>query len=212
MKTYGKVTGLVATLAALAVSGIALADHNPNHGTGKEKPKGSPGQVKSKSSISVVNLCEPASTNADLLPGAYLKVTSTITNESEQTVDIAQIVIDGFQLVPDRIDTERPDKKPKKVWRDVGSTQYPDNPMLPFPIPVDPEGVNPVQYEVYIDLCKQPTLRSDAVALNAKSQIVVDGVDGRNFLANCDDPDPDDDIDQSEIDLEDYPGLECPTP
>ena len=60
MTAQGKVTHIITVVAALAMSGMALADHNPNHGTGKEKPKDPPGKPVSKSGIEVVSLCEPA--------------------------------------------------------------------------------------------------------------------------------------------------------
>ena len=207
MKVHGKVASIVVAVAALAVSGIAFAEPDPDELPPKDKPKGSPGQVKSKSSIEVDNLCEPAFENGaePPVPGDYLKVTSTITNQSEEPVVVGKIVVDGFQFIPEPTDPDGQGKKPKKVWTAVGNTEYPgpdDAP--PFEIPVDPEDGNPVIYEVYINLCEQPRLSRDAVALNVRSQIVVDE---RHFFNNCDDPDPDDGIDQSRIDLEE---LELP--
>jgi hypothetical protein len=209
MNAQENVAHIVAVVAALALSGIALADHNPNHGTGKDKPKDPPGKPVSKSSIEVVSLCEPAYLNQADAPGNYLKVTSAITNQSEEIVEIDTIMVDGFQLVP--VTTEPDAKgKGKKRWTAVGNTQYPGTPAPPFTIDVDPEGVDPISYSVYIDLCQAPTLSADAVALNVTSQIMVDG---RNFTNNCDDPNPDDEIDQSKIDLEQLvPPLSCSGP
>jgi hypothetical protein len=100
--------------------------------------------------------------------------------------------------------------RPENRWTAVGNTQYPGTPAPPFTIDVDPEGVDPISYSVYIDLCQAPTLSADAVALNVTSQIMVDG---RNFTNNCDDPNPDDEIDQSKIDLEQLvPPLSCSGP
>jgi hypothetical protein len=207
MKTYGKVTTIVAAVAALAVSGIALAEPDPDRVPSKDKPKGSPGDAKSKSSIEVVNTCEPAFENEAGVPGDYLKVTSKITNESEEIVVVDEIIVDGFQFVPDSTDSEGRGKKPKKVWKLVGHTEYPGSPAPSFEIPVDPEGDDAVFYEVYINLCQQPTLGTEAVALNVTSEIVVDN---RSFFNNCDDPYPDDEIDQSRIDLEELePPLDC---
>jgi hypothetical protein len=137
MKTYGKVTGMVAALAALAVSGIALANHVEGHEPAtKEKPKGAPGDVKSKFSIEVENHCTfDASANV-------LTVKSTIWNQSEEKVTITAAFVDGFQLVPDRV------QKNKKTWKDVGTEQYPEDPKVPFSIDPDPEGMNPEEYTV----------------------------------------------------------------
>lgn len=208
MAVHRNITGIIAAVAAIALSGIALADHNPHHGTGKEKPKDEPGKPVSKSSIAVVTLCEPAFVNDADSPvrGDYLKVTSTITNESEGIVEIDTIVVDGFQLVPVPAGPEEKGKG-KKRWTAVGDTQYPGNPAPPFSIDVDPERDDPVSYTVYIDLCEVPKLAAEAVGLNVTSQIMVDG---RNFTNNCDDPDPNDEIDQSGIDLEQLdPPLSC---
>jgi hypothetical protein len=192
MKRHGRVTGIVAALAAVAVSGIALADHNPGHS--KEKPKDAPGKPVSKFSIKLQNLCVPDE-------GANkLTVYSTITNGTSGITDpvqIDQIQVQALQLVPN------PDHPRKKLWDPVGTV---DNNPSPG-ISIEP-GASTV-YEAPIDLCATYALREDAKALNAQVQIMIDG---RNFVANCDDPDPDDGIDQAKIRLEDYPGLQCSSP
>ena len=213
MKTYGRVTGMVAVLAAIAMSGTALADHNPNHGTGKEKPKGSPGKVKSKSSIEVENHCVPDEDTKSLT------VYSRIWNQSEDDVEITYVEVDGFQLVPEPIDPGEEVKR-KKVWTEVGVAKYPKVPTVPFTIVADPEGDDePVTYKVSISLCTSaPLLDAEAESLNVTTQFMIGK---RNFVNNCDDPllegddpDPTDDliedtVDQSQIDIEDYPDLRC---
>ncbi len=191
MKTNGRVTGVVAALAAIAVSGIALADHNPGHS--KQKPKDPAGKPVSKFSIKLENLCVPDEA------GNKLTVYSTITNGTSgitEPVQISQIHVQGLQLVPN------PDNPRKKLWDTVGVVDNNANPG----ISIDPGAFT--VYEASIDLCASDALRDDAKALNVQVQVMVDG---RNFVANCDDPDPDDGIDQAKIRLEDYPGLQCPS-
>jgi hypothetical protein len=191
MKTYGKVTGTVAALVAIAVSGIALADHNPGHSKKKEKdPTGKP---VSKFSIKLENLCVPDEA------GNRLIVKSTITNGTSgisDPVQVSEIHVQGLQLVPN------PENPKKKLWDTVGVVDNNPNPG----ISIDPGAFT--IYEASIDLCASDALRDDAKALNAQVQVIVDG---RNYVANCDDPDPDDGINQAKISLEDYPGLQCPS-
>lgn len=192
MKRHGRVTGIVAALAAVAVSGIALADHNPGHS--KKKPKDGTGQPVSKFSIKLQNLCVPDEGANKLI------VHSTITNGTSGITDPVQIEtiqVNGLQLVPN------PDHPRKKLWDSVGTV---DTKSDPEPT-IDP-GATEV-YTASIDLCMSDPLRGDAKALNAQVQVMIDG---RNFVANCDDPDPDDGIDQAKISLEDYPGLHCSSP
>ncbi len=191
MKTHGTVARLTAALVAIAVSGIALADHNPGHS--KQKPKDPTGKPVSKFSIKLQNLCVP--NEAD----NTLTVYSTVTNGTSgitEPVQIAQIHVQGLQLVPS------PDNPRKKLWDTVGTLDIKTNPE-----PTIEPGASEV-YAATIDLCASDALRDDAKALNAQVQVMVDG---RNFVANCDDPDPDDGIDQAKIRLEDYPGLQCPS-
>jgi hypothetical protein len=209
MKTYGRVTQVTATLAAIAVSGIAIADPDPNRVTGKDKPKGSPGQVKSKSSIEVENECVPYFKNPDDKTGDSLRVISRITNESEDLVTISTAYIEGVQLVPDATK-----KNNKKTWIGVGAVTYPEEPAVPFSIPADPDSVSPpLEYVFDIDLCTmtdQP-LSPEATALNVTTQFMIkEGDEQRNFYNNCDDLDIDgdgdktNDGDQSRIDIEDF--------
>ena len=210
MKTHGKVATIVVGIAALAVSGIALADPDPNRVTGKDKPKGSPGLVKSKGSIEVENECYPYFENPDDKTGDTLKVISRITNESDVDVTITTAEVDGVQLVPDFTT-----KNNKKTWIGVGTVT--DKPAVPLSIPADPDGVNPpMEYVFEIDLCMtdQP-LNPEATALNVTTQFMIkEGDVKRNFYNNCDDLDIDgdgditNDGDQSRIDIEDY-GLGC---
>ena len=86
MKTYGKVTGMIATLAALTVSGIALAKHEPGHGNGP------------KLSIDVENLCEVVFSNGEE-DGIFLRVETTVDdtsdNNNETPAEATQKVIQG---------------------------------------------------------------------------------------------------------------------
>jgi hypothetical protein len=196
MKTYGKVTGIIVSLAALAVSGIAFADPDPNRVKGKEKPGGTgPG---SKFSIEVDNHCLPPDPVDNTMT-----VISKITNESEATIDVDFVEVRGLQLVPDT-DSER--NNPKKIWDTVGAVKK--DPMPEISIL---EGGFDV-YEYTVELCGvTPELQTDATALNVEVQVMVDG---RNFVGNCDNQDIVDDegnqvADESRIDIEDYPGLGC---
>jgi hypothetical protein len=218
MKTYGKVTGIVAAIAALAVSGIALAQPDPNRVTGKDKDKDAPGTPKTKTSVQVVNLCEPVESYYDeskmeTVPGTFLKVTSTITNESGDEIEdslqigpttnleVSQIQVGGLQLV-------KSDGKPgKKEWKPVGAVDYTPNAELT----ILPEQSD--DYIVYLDLCgsyNEP-FDENAIGLNAEVQIMIqegDGAPVRNFVGNCDGEkiyDADGNVigDESQIDLDD---------
>lgn len=210
MKIHGKVTQITAALAALAVSAIALAEPDPNRVTGKDKPKGSPGLVKSKGSVEVENECVPFFKDPKEKTGDSLRVISRITNESEVDVTITTAHVDGVQLVPDTST-----KNNKKNWVGVGSVT--EKPAVPIIIPADPDGANPPgEYVFEIDLCMtdQP-LDPDAAALNVTTQFMIkEGEVERNFYNNCDDLDTDgdgditNDGDQSRIDIADF-GLSC---
>jgi hypothetical protein len=197
MKTHGKVATIVAAVAAMAISSIALAEPNPNRVTGKEKPKNGVGPG-SKFSIEVDNYCKPdSSTNT-------LKIESTITNETEGPVEVGTVDIMGLQLVPDEDpDSER--KNPKKTWVQVGAVKTDIAPGI-----VLEEGGSDV-YEHTIYLCNEtPVLQPDATALNVQVQVMIDG---RNFVGNCDDQNIVDNegnqvADESRIDIEDS-GLGC---
>ena len=192
MKIHGRVTGIIAALTAIAVSGVALADHNPGHS--KQKPKDPPGPPVSKFSIKLQNLCVPDEA------GNRLIVKSTITNGTSGITDpvqIDQIQVQALQLVPN------PDNSKKKLWDTVGVVDNNDNPDISIQPGASFEYVSP------IDLCYSDPLRDDAKALNVQVQVMVDG---RNYAANCDDPDPDDGINQAKISLEEYSGYQCSTP
>jgi hypothetical protein len=208
MRAYGKVTGIVAAIAALAVSDIALAEHDPDHVPSKEKPKGAPGQVKSKFSIEVENHCKfDDETNV-------LTVHSTIWNESEEPVTITDVHVDGFQLLIENDDSTN-NKKKTKIWKSVGRAVYPDDPAVPFQIASDPGGEYPQSYDVLMNLCQNVPLDTDAKALNVTTQFMIND---RNFYGNCDNVDSDEDGDllndgdESRIDLDDpdYDVVECP--
>jgi hypothetical protein len=159
MKTHGKVATSIAALAALAVSGIALADHSPGHS--KEKTKGP------KSSVNITNTCYLSVDNmtSSGVPDHVLKVTTLIEDASDDnstgfTVDSKEVA--GEQSVK----SSEPPKK--QVWKSVGDSQQ------------DP--VNADQFNIH--LCELPVLLDDAKALNASVQVEVDG---RFFLGRCDD-------------------------
>jgi hypothetical protein len=221
MKTYGKVTGMIAAIAAVAVSGIALAQPDPDRVTGKDKHKDAPGTPKTKTSVELVNMCKPVNQyiNAvgDTVKGTFLKVTSTITNESGDGIEddltlvpstdmkVSQIHVGGLQLV------KSGEKPPKKEWKAVGAVDYTPNADITIP----PEESK--DFTVYLDLCHpvEQKLDPNAIALNAEVQIMIyegDDKPARNFIGNCDDPDIYDDIDQSRIDLDDpnYSWINCP--
>jgi hypothetical protein len=206
MKTYGKVIGIIVSLAALAVSGTALAKHKDGHDTGQ-----GPGP---RTSIDVVNLCEPVPQDADDMPGVFLRVTSTITNETGDGVetpveiDVSQVQIRGLQFV------RNPNPPKKKTWVTAGSVHsIPDAGLSILPD-------ESADYVAYINLCASDAIREDATSLNAEIQIMIDD---RSFAGQCDDPllegdDPDptdgieeDTIDQSRIDLDDpqYAWVNC---
>ena len=218
MKTYEKVVSIV---VALAVSSIALANPDPDRVTGKDKDKDPPGTPNTKTSVELVNVCEPVDHyfNADNVevPGIFLKVTSTITNESGDGIDddltlgpstdmeVSQIHVGGLQLV------KSGEKPPKKEWKPVGEVDFTPDAELSIP----PEQSE--DYVVYLDLCspQQYKLDANAIALNAEIQVMIreGSVEiKRNFIGNCDDPDKYDEIDQSRIDLDDqdYDWVKCP--
>ena len=193
------------------MSSIALADHVEGHTPAtKEKPRGAPGKNRLKSSIEVENECVPAYVNASDESGKYLKVISRIANESEGPVTITAAFVDGFQLAPDAVNEK------KKNWIDVGHTEYPGTPSVPFEIGPDPDGKSPREHVIFINLCAESPLSPHATALNVTTQFMVkEGEVARNFYNNCDDLDTDgdgdktNDGDQSRIDIEDYPDLGC---
>lgn len=221
MKIHGKVTQITAVLAALAVSGIAVAEPDPNRVTGKDKDKDAPGTPNTKTSVELVNVCKPVNEyiNAvgDTETGTFLKVTSTITNESGNGIEddltlvpsteikVSQIHVGGLQLV------KSGEKPPKKEWKEAGAVDYTPN----ADITISPEESK--DFTVYLDLCRpvEQKLDPNALALNAEVQIMIyegDDKPARNFIGNCDDPDIYDDIDQSRIDLDDpyYDWVSCP--
>lgn len=157
MKTYGRVTGIVAAIAALAVSGIALANHEEGHDKGQGP----------KSSVNITNTCvlEADNMTTSGVPNHVLKVTTVFEDASDNNsmgFNVDSKTVKGEQLVK----SSEPPRKAK--WDDVGeATQDPNN--------VD---------QVNIRLCQVPRLENDAKALNASVQVEVDG---RFYLSRCDD-------------------------
>ena len=199
MKTYGKVTGMVAVLAAIAVSGTALAKHEEGHNNGKGP----------KVSIDITNICKLGDgSEGNEVPENILRVTTTVEDVSDDPrneIEVSTVSVNGMQFV----EPVAPPKKDK--WTDVGedtlvSTDDPDDYTL--------------VYVHDIDICQDPALQEGAKALNAHVQVMLP--DGRNFMRMCDDDESnnvyDDEenliydpaLDESRIDLEDYPDLECP--
>lgn len=188
MKTNGNVARIVAALAAVAVSGVALADHKPGHSKGNG--------AGPKPSVDVENLCELLVPAEDDVVNPTLRVTTTVTDTSDDNNDgpavVSQKLVEGLQFVRSAV----PPKK--KEWKRVGA---PDNTL---------------DLVVDIDLCEGVPLANDARALNASVQVWVGD---RNFMSRCDDPflpgddldgDGTDDVDQSRIDLDEYdPPLSC---
>jgi hypothetical protein len=205
MKTNGKVATIVAAIAALAVSGIALADQNP--GRSKDKGKGTgPG---SKISLDVENHCEPLDPmDEDVdFDKPMLKVTSTIRNDSDVAIPVPVVVaekqVDGLQLL------RHSDPPKKKYWDEVGprdTSLVADNPYEPL----EPGASR--DYFSYINLCGDRPLQQNAIGLNAEIKVMLKDVGGnilRSFIGNCDDVDTDgdgdkfNDGDQSRIDFDD---------
>lgn len=157
MKTYGKVTGVLAVLAAVAVSGTALAGHKDGHDKGQGP----------KSSVNITNTCvlEADNMTTSGVPNHVLKVTTLIEDASDDNslgFNVESKTVSGEQSV-------KPSEPPRKQqWAEVGvAMQDPNNPD-----------------QVNIRLCQVPLLRDDATALNASVQVKVDG---RVFLSRCDD-------------------------
>lgn len=160
MKTYGKVTGIVAAIAALAVSGIALANHEEGHDKGQ-----GPGP---KASVNVTNTCTVVADDCmGCRPDHILRVSTEIVDASDDPPGAGAAPVDsktvkGLQRI------ENPDRGKKVIWTYVGAVVPSDT----IPNPVD------------IHLCEMPTLSNGAKALNAEVQVEVGG---RIFLGKCDD-------------------------
>ena len=107
MKTHGKVANIVAALAALAVSGTALAGHKDGHSNGQGP----------KLSIDVENLCEVVYNNG-VEDGIFLRVETTVDDTSDDNNDTpaeaTKKVIQGVQLV------KSPTPPKKNSWVKVG--------------------------------------------------------------------------------------------
>ncbi len=157
MKTYGKVTGIVAVLAAVAVSGTALAKHKDGHDKGQGP----------KSSVNITNTCvlEADNMTTSGVPNHVLKVTTVIEDASDD--NSTGFNVDSKTVVGEQsVKSSEPPKK--QEWKDVGvAAQDPD-----------------IADQVNIKLCQVPLLRNDAKALNASVWVEVDG---RMFLSRCDD-------------------------
>jgi hypothetical protein len=167
-------------------------------------------------------VCEPVdhyiiNDGDDPVKGTFLKVTSTITNESGDGIEddltlvpstdmsVSQIHVGGLQLV------KSGEKPPKKEWKAAGAVDFTSH----MDITIPPKESK--DFIVYLDLCRssQEKLDPNAIALNAQVQIMIyEGNEepARNFIGNCDDPNKDDEIDQSQIDLDDpyYDWVKCP--
>jgi hypothetical protein len=185
---------------------------------GKDKQKDSPGKPLSKTSLDVENICTPVQHYYDAednkFEGKYLEVKSTITNKSGndnlEPVEIAvdHIQVRGLQFVP---------YPKKKEWITAGDVESK---------PVDGVKLYPEEskdFVVYIDLCGSDAVQDNASALNAEVQVMIkEGEETlRNFIGNCDDDEDnnnyddngkliyDPELDESRIDIEDYPWLSC---
>ncbi len=203
MKIYGKVTISIAALVALAVSGVALADHKPGHT--KDNGQG-PGP---KVSIDITNICMLGDgSEGNEVPENNLRVTTTVEDVSDDPrneIEVSTVSVQGLQFV----EPVAPPKKNK--WTPVGAETL---------VSIDDPDVYTLVYVHDINICQDPALREGAKALNAHVQVMLP--DGRNFMRMCDDDESnnvyddqgnlvyDPALDESRIDLEDYPNLECP--
>jgi hypothetical protein len=207
------------SLVALAVSGIALADHESGHLVGKDKQKDPPGKPLSKTSLDVENICTPVQYYHDAedneVRGKFLEVKSTITNKSGNdnlepvVIAVDHIQVRGLQFVP---------YPKKKEWITAGDVE--SKPVEG--VELDPEESS--DFVVYIALCGSDAVQDSASALNAEVQVMIkeDDVTLRNFIGNCDDDESnnvyddndklvyDPELDESRIDIEDYSWLSCP--
>jgi hypothetical protein len=196
MKTNGKVGLTIVGIAALALSGIAVADHKPDHDRGKGKGPGP------KVSVDITNLCEFGDGSMDNpIPDNILRVTTTVEDVSDdprRAVDVESVTVTGLQFV------EPVDPPKKEKWKAVGAEVT--------------AAASETQIDLYtiefvreIDVCQVPVLEDAAKALNAHVQVKLP--DGEVFMRMCDDPflegddltgDGEDDVDQSRIDLDDF--------
>ena len=174
MNINGKVTGIIVSLAALAVSGIAFAKHEEGH----DKRQG-PGP---KESVNVTNTCElhvdvdyVPCTETECRPDHILLVKTEIADASDDPADgftLTSKTVKGFQRIKD------PTKKGKKpMWKPAG---------LDYDSKDKPNDSIPGTVEIH--LCEGDMVLSDnAKALNAEVTVEVGG---RVFYSRCDD-DPD---------------------
>lgn len=162
MNAHGSTTGFVVALAALSVSGNALANHNPEHTTGKGP----------KSSIEITNTCKVVADeqiDSGLPPEHFLEVTAKIEDTSDDDSSGFNIVMkdaDGQQLVKSKTGPKKPS------WGEVGALK---------------ETLDTADGFVFkIALCQGSFKLDDgAKALNATVQIMTD--DGANVISRCDD-------------------------
>lgn len=179
----------IAAMATLLASGTVVADHKPGHTKGNG---GGP-----KASVDVENLCELLVPGIDDVMSPTLRVTTTVTDASDDNNDgpavVSQKRVEAVQFV------QSAEPPRKKEWKLVGA---PDSSL---------------DSVVEINLCDGMPLADDAKAVNASVQVWVGE---RNFMSRCDNPflagddldgDGTDDVDQSRIDLDDYdPRPSCP--
>lgn len=203
MKTHGKVARIIAALAAIAVSSIALAEHSKGHG--KDKGQG-PGP---KVSIDVTNLCEFGDGSMDNpIPDNILRVTTTVEDVSDdprRAIDVETVTVTGLQFV----EPVAPPKKDK--WKSVGAT-----------VSESETGIDmyTIEFVRDINVCEHPRVEDGAKALNAHVQVMLP--DGQNFMRMCDDDESnnvyddagnliyDPELDESRIDLDNYdPAASC---
>ena len=186
MKTYGKVANIVAALAALAVSGTALASHKDGHSNGQGP----------KLSIDVENLCEVVYSNG-VQDGIFLKVTTTVDDTSDDNNDTpaeaTTKVIQGVQLVK----SSTPPKK--NSWIDVG----PEEDSLNDVVYLNLCSENP--------LSNKAKALNASIQVAVGERYFMSRC-GNPFLVGDDlDGDPTtDEVDQSRIDLDEFdPPLSC---
>ena len=186
MNGLGKQSMGIAALAALAVSGPALAGHKEGH----EKGQGP------KLSVDVENLCELLVPGIDDVDVLTLRVTTTVTDTSDDNNEIPAAATTKVVQAQQFVRKDSPPKK--KEWMPVGSPGY------------------SLDEQVDFNLCDGVPLSDNATSLNASVQVVVDGRSFNSrcddpFLEGDDrDGDGDDDVDQSRIDLDQYdPPLSC---
>jgi hypothetical protein len=181
MKTYGKVAHIVAAVAALGVSGITLAKHEPGHSNGKGP----------KSSIEITNTCTLDVDNDTMygIPDHKLKVVTDIKDASDDNSEDYQIKMkgaQGHQLV-------KSTTPPKKAnWDPLGRTTLTKN--------TDEQLI----FEIHLCDRENDPLEPEVTALNATVQVMTEN--GANVESRCDDNETTEDVDESIVVPEDSDG------